>query len=223
MPVTVKDYPLNEGQYVKTPSTKTHVVWHGTMGRTRHTPFNGSPGKATSSIDGWNSDDLGRVGATYLVDRNGDIYRCFDEKYWIFHLGLSGTNGKYDKTSIGIELANELSLLSDGGKFYAFDKISRNTEYTGRTFTKPWRDKEHWAALDEPQVDAAIALTLEICHRNRITPKFYRPSTAFNYPACFEKATIICHSNCRRDKGDLLLEDWIWDKVRAARIEIVEN
>ena len=45
------------------------------MGRTSHTPFNGNPGQATSSIDGWNTDSLGRVGATYLIDRNGDIYR----------------------------------------------------------------------------------------------------------------------------------------------------
>ncbi len=222
MPVTIKNHPLNEGQYVKEESAKTHVVWHGTMGRTKHTPSNGIPGKATSSIDGWNSDALGRVGATYLVDRDGTIYRTFEEKFWIFHLGLKNTGGAFDKKSVGIELANELCLLPDGGKFYAFDKISKNSEYVGPVLHQSWRDFEHWAKLDEPQVDAAIALTLEICARSSITPKFYKPSTTFDYPACFDKATIICHSNCRKDKTDMILEDWVWAKIAASGIAIVE-
>lgn len=221
MSLKILNYPLNEGEYVKSVTKKTHIVWHGTMGRTRHTPFNGIPGRATSSIDGWNTDKLGRVGATYLVDRNGDIYRTIAEKYWIYHLGLSGTSGKYDKVSVGIELANELCLLEDNGKYYAFEKVSKNTEYKGPVLKRSWRDWKHWAKLDEQQVDAAIALTLDICDRNDIKPSFYKPSTTFDYPGCFEKATIICHSNCRKDKKDLILEDWVWQKIEAAGIEIV--
>jgi N-acetylmuramoyl-L-alanine amidase len=223
MAINFIDYPLNAGQYVKTETAKTHVVWHGTMGRTKHTPHNGIPGKAASSIDGWNTDDLGRVGATYLIDRNGDTYRCFAEKYWIYHLGLKNTGGKYDKASVGIELANELCLIKDGSKYYAFDKISANSEYVGPTFYREWRDWSNWAKLDETQVDAAIALTLDICARHGIAPKFYKPSTTFDYPDCFDKATIICHSNCRKDKTDLLLEDWVWTKIAASGIAIHEG
>jgi hypothetical protein len=221
-PLNIRDYPLKENQYVRMPSVKTHVVWHGTMGRTRHTPYNGTPGKATSSIDGWNTDQLGRVGATYLVDRNGDIFRCFDERYWIYHLGLPNTQGKFDKCSVGIEIANELCLIRDSDKYFAFDRISPNTEYKGKTFAYPWRNFRHWASLDEAQIDATIALTLDICARNGIEPRFFRPSTTYDYPGCFERATILCHSNCRRDKTDLILEDWVWAKIEAAGIAIVE-
>jgi hypothetical protein len=83
-----------------------HVVWHGTAGRTLHTPSSGRPGRATTSIDGWNLDAL-RVGAPYLVDRDGTIYRTFDDSAWIYHLGIKGTNGRYDKSSVAIEFANE--------------------------------------------------------------------------------------------------------------------
>ncbi len=217
------DYPLDLGQYVKTATVKTHVVWHGTMGRTKYTPVNGVPGKATSSIDSWNTDSLGRVGATYLIDRNGDIYRCFDEKYWISHLGLKGTLGKYDQASVGIELANELTLIKDGGKYFAFDKISKNTEYIGPVFARKWRDWTDWARLDDAQIEAAIDLTLDICKRWNIKPKFYKPSTTLDYPNCFDKATIICHSNCRKDKADLLLEDWVWARLTKAGIDIYEK
>ncbi len=221
--MNIQDYPLNNGQFVKQVTSKTRVVWHGTMGRSVHTPYNGNPGQATTSIDGWNSDSLGRVGATYLIDRSGQIFRTCDEKYWIYHLGLSGTKGKYDKTSIGIELANELSLIKDNSKYYAFDKIHKNTEYVGPVFRRPWRGVDHWARLERAQVDAAIALTLDICSRHNIKPKFYWPSTTFDYPRCFQRATILCHSNCRRDKKDIILEDWVLHKLRRAGVTIVDR
>ena len=79
MPINYIDYPLNPGQFVNQASQKTHVVWHGTQGRTVYTPSNGNPGQATTSIDWWNNDSQGRVGANYLIDRSGAVYRCFDE------------------------------------------------------------------------------------------------------------------------------------------------
>ena len=223
MAIDYVDYPLNAGQFVNSVSNKTHVVWHGTMGRTRLTPYNGNPGQATSSIDGWNSDSLGRVGSTYLVDRAGTVYRCFDERYWIFHLGLSGTNGRYDKTSVGIEIANELNLIENDGKYYAFDKIHRNCEFVGDVHSETWRGARHWAEMEEEQIDKTIELTLEICERNNIDPVFYYPSTIKRHPRCFNNATILCHSNCRTDKKDLLLRPWVWDKIRAAGIGIFDD
>ena len=50
--------------------------------------------------------------------------------------------------------------------------------------------------------DAGIELTLDICRRHDIEPSFYYPSTTFDFPRCFQVATIVCHSNCRRDKTD---------------------
>lgn len=34
-------------------------------------------------------------------------------------------------------------------------------------------------------------------------------------------AGILCHSNCRKDKTDLILENWVWAKLRAAGFELV--
>lgn len=216
----IVNYSLKSGQFFNETTKKTHIVWHGTQGRTAFTPVNGKPGKATTSIDFWN-DDPGHVGAQWLVDRDGTIYQCMDDTKWIFHLGLKGTDGKYDKASVGIEFANELGLKKSGDKYYAFEKVSGNNEYIGPTFDQPWRDWTHWAALDDKQIDAGIELTLDICNRHKITPKFYKPSTTYDYPGCFEKATIICHSNCRTDKTDIILQDWVWTKLEAAGIEIV--
>ena len=53
-----------------TKTKKKYVVWHGTMGRTTQTPYNGKPGRATSSIDAWNNN-ASHVGTPWLVARDG--------------------------------------------------------------------------------------------------------------------------------------------------------
>ncbi len=215
----ITQYPLNKDQWYQENTQKKWVVWHGTLGRTANTPVNGKPGRATTSIDSWNSDE-NRVGAPWLVDRDGTIFNTFDDRDWIYHLGLKGTNGSFDKASVGIEFANELGLSLDGDKLHAFGYNTPNTIYTGDYFMKQWRGQIYWARPNEAQIDAGIELTLDICKRFKIKPSFYYPSTTFDYPKCFERATIICHSNCRKDKTDLLLEDWVWEKIKLAGIQI---
>ncbi|HLL72744.1 MAG TPA: N-acetylmuramoyl-L-alanine amidase [Pyrinomonadaceae bacterium] len=215
----IKNYPLKSGQWLTQVIKKKYVVWHATEGRTSATPANGQPGRATTSIDTWNSNP-DRIGAPWLVDRDGTIYKTFDDKEWIYHLGIKGVLGKFDKISAGIEIANEGVLQRNGAKLYAFGNITPNTEYKGKSFERKWRKGQYWASLDETQVDACIELTLDICNRNSIDPVFYYPSTSYAFPQCFDKATILTHSNCREDKTDLILEDWVWDKIKAAGIKL---
>ena len=213
-------YPLKRGQWYPEKTKKQYVVWHGTGGRTMQTPSGSRPGWATTSIDAWNAD-AAHVGAPWLVNRDGVIYQTFDDSGWIYHLGIPGTHGRYDKSSVAIELANELELILDGDRLYAFGQISPGTQYRGRYVSGDWRGATHFAAFDEAQIDAAIELTLDVCRRNGIDPKFYRPSTTYDFPRCFEVATIVCHSNCRADKTDLFLPDWVYQKVEAAGIRLV--
>ena len=217
--MNIKPYPLKRGQWFADLHAKKYVVWHGTAGRTAHTPVSGRPGKATTSIDGWNLTG-DRVGAPWLVDRDGTIYKTFDDSGWIFHLGLKGTNGRYDRSSVAIELANELELDLDGDRLHAFGMHTPNTVYTGPFINYEWRGHSYFAQPDEAQIDAAIALTLDICRRHEIEPIFYYPSLTLDFPRCFQVATILCHSNCRPDKTDLCLPDWVFDKIEAAGIRL---
>ena len=218
--MNITRYPLKNGQCFPRVTQKKYVVWHGTGGRTRDTPVSGRPGRATTSIDGWNRDAQ-RVGAPYVVDRDGTIYQTFDDSFWIYHLGLKGTSGQYDRASVAIELANELALTLDGDRLYAFGMNTPETVFRGVHFTADWRGEQFFAELDEAQIDAAIALTLDVCIRHAIEPSFYYPSTTFDFPRCFRVATIVCHSNCRADKTDLFLADWVYQKIEAAGIRLV--
>ena len=125
------------------------------------------------------------------------------------------------QTLRAIEFANELALTLDGDRLYAFGNIAPDTIYRGCSFTSEWRGETHFAEMDEAQVDAGIELTLDVCRRHAIDPLFYYPSTTFDFPRCFQVATIVCHSNCRADKTDLFLPDWIYQKLEAAGIRLV--
>ena len=221
--MNIEDYPLRSGQWYAEPQRKTHIVWHGTQGRTAKTPYHGHPGRATSSIDGWN-DSPDHVGTPYLIDRDGTIYRTFkNDAEWIYHLGLKGTGGHYDKASVGIELANELELKKKDDSYYAFDRISDDSRYIGDVVRANWREQQYFAALDRAQVDGAIELTLDICARHQIPKRFFYPSTQFDEIHCFEVASIVCHSNCREDKTDLYLEGWVWEKLRANGVTLIDR
>jgi hypothetical protein len=217
--MNITNYPLKRGQWYEEATKKQFVVWHGSEGRTRNTPASGRPGRATTSIDAWNLD-ANRVGAPYLVDRDGTIIKTFDDAGWIYHLGLNGTKGRYDRSAVAIEFANEGPLTLDGDRLYAFGMNTPNTVYTGLHFAAEWRERNYFAELDEAQIDAGIELTLDICGRHEIDPVFYYPSTVFDFPRCFQVATIVCHSNCRKDKLDLCLPDWVFQKIEAAGIRL---
>lgn len=220
----IVEYPLTDGQWYREIFPKKYIVWHATEGRTAFTPYNGKPGRATSSIDYWNNNKS-KVGAPFLIDRDGTIYQTFDEKDWISHLGIKGSNSCYDKHSIAIEIANEGPLKIKDNKFYAFDKNIPNTQYIGEVLTleKQWRGSIYYAKLSLPQIKACIELTIYLCKKYKFKPKFFKPSTKFDYPNCFKSTTIICHSNCRIDKQDLFLEGWVYEEIKKAGIPWVST
>jgi hypothetical protein len=218
--MNIKPYPLKGGQWTLEVTPKKYVVWHGTGGRTAHTPAFGRPGRATTSIDAWNRNGR-RIGAPWLVDRDGTIYKTFEDLCWTHHLGLNGTNASYDRQSIAIQFANEGPLTLDGDRLYAFGMNTPGTLYTGPFLTYDWRGFTHYAQLDEAQIDAGIELTLDICRRHDIEPRFYCPSTTYDFPRCFQIATILCHSNTRPDQTDLCLPQWVYEKIEGAGIALV--
>lgn len=218
--MNIQSHPLPPGHSFGKKMPKKYVVWHGTGGRTSHTPLFGQPRKATATIDVWrrNADQRG---APWVVDRDGSIYSTFDDSGWIYHLGLAGTRGQFDRESVAIELANEGPLLLDGSRLHAFGTVTPQTVYTGPFVDYHWRGHRYFAQPDPEQVDAAVELTLDVCRRHGIEPLFFYPSTHYAFPRCFQVATIVCHSNCSEQDTDLCLPEWVFEKIEAAGIRLV--
>ena len=65
-PPPVKKIPLKDNQYYQGVYTKKHIILHHTAG-----------GSAASSIAGWAATP-DHIATPYVVDRNGDIFECFE-------------------------------------------------------------------------------------------------------------------------------------------------
>lgn len=208
-------YPLKDKKWIKTITHKTHVVWHGSFGRTNRTN-----GKATSTIDSWNNSDE-KYGSPYLIDTDGTIYKTFDDREWIYHLRLPTAKGHYDKQSVAVTFATEQQLLKHNSQFFAFEYEQASNRYTGPIHEEKWRGFEYWAKLTEPQVNAAIELTLDICQRHGIIPVF-DTGKEWN-PEVWKKATVFTHAITKKEVTDLLLEPWVIEKIKAAGIPVAHS
>lgn len=102
-----KDLQLNQKQYIKQSTKKDKLFIHFTAGGPN----------AENVIRGWDLD-APQVSTSYVIDGEiGQIHECFSPEFWSFHLGIKGTNGALDKTSIGIEICAWGPLTKVGDKF----------------------------------------------------------------------------------------------------------
>lgn len=212
-------YPLKEKLSINTELEKKYIVWHGSGARTKYTPYGKLPGKGTSIIDQWNAVGE-KQGAAYVIDRDGVVYNTFDDAKWSYHLNLPNNQLIYDKQSVGIVLANELNLIKENGRYFAFDYGHTTNEYLGKVTSQSFRGYDFWARLDELQIDALLDLTLSIADKYKIPLKFYNGAD-WN-PKVWESANIFTHANVNKLALDFPpFEPWVIAKIKARGIEIV--
>lgn len=139
MPVpspVIKKIPLKTDQYYQGVYSKKHIILHHTAG-----------GSAASSIAGWAANPA-HIATPYVIDRNGDIFECFDPKYWAYHLGVPASIKSLEQSSIGIEICcygslavakkDHVPLPGKPQKYKTGDLIT----YTGKSI-----EPANWAKL----------------------------------------------------------------------------
>ncbi len=204
---------------ISTTLPKKYVVWHGSFSRTKYTPYGSTPVKATSIVDNW-AESGEKQGAPYLVDRDGTIYKIFDDKDWTYHLNMPSEKGFYDKQAIPVSLANELNLIKENGQYYSFEYVHNTNLYSGPVTNCDWHSQNYWASLEESQVDAAIDITLDSCERHNIDPIFYIGKESGL--DVLNKATVFSHSAIKKDANDFPpFQEWVISKIKSKGIKTV--
>lgn len=200
-------YALPPGQFIDEPTHKDLLVLHHTVG-----------GSALSSVEWWKRDPK-RVGTAFIIDRDGQIYQCFDPNAWAYHLGLKGTNGSVDKRSIGIELASEGGLIEKDGVLYCFDRISQRTAFarlpieslpiTTNHFRNAvydhgtiWRGAyRYFCRYGDQQMGSLVWLTNHILDLFPTIPRVTPEWEMVQHPIAYRG--VVGHHHFRKDKTDL--------------------
>jgi N-acetyl-anhydromuramyl-L-alanine amidase AmpD len=203
-PAVDRSLRLSDAQYLQEEHPKDLIVLHHTAG-----------GSARSTFNWWQEGDPKRIGTAYIVERDGTIFEVFDPRFWAFHLGLRGTEGRVDRRSVGIELASEGWLEEGDGGLRAFGRPFEGEVYDHGS---EWRGHRLFAAYTDDQVAAAIALVDHLCELFAVPRRTPADHGGFDRNL-FDFQGIVGHHHVRADKTDLH-PGFPWDRlVRECRLE----
>lgn len=152
----IKDIFLGADEFYPVDFKKSIIYIHHTSGS--HRP--------DWVIQGWDKDQnedgsSKRIATSFVIGGkstrdadnswDGVIARCFPESQWAFHLGVKGTNGMFDKISIGIEICNYGYLTkSKTGQFMTYvntpvpadQVVELATPFRGYKYYHKYTDKQ---------------------------------------------------------------------------------
>lgn len=178
--VPVFDYRPGHSSYFYNSNTeKQRIILHYTTG------FLGGDISTLTRVDY-------HVSVSFVVARNGRIYRLFPTTAWSYHTGSGtvGGNETISKSSIGIEISN-LGYLERSGDWmwnYYGDRYCRVSEtqfYS--TLPAPFRNEVHFATYTAAQYQSVRKLLNVLCPKHGIARTFLPVATRY---AVFGSSTI---------------------------------
>lgn len=183
-------------------TSKTHILLHHTAG-----------GNVSGALDTWIKNKIGKVGAHFLIGRDGTITQTIPLDNWAYTLGLTkGDNWKYkslwEKGAISIELVAYGGLTHKNGawKSWANNTID-NSEVL--TLDKPFRGFSAYQEYTDAQMSSLSELFLYIKAKKNIPIRVGEVATFFDNKiqsyhnvspeALCDMQTIFTHVNFRSE------------------------
>lgn len=185
---------LESAQYIKQSLAKDKIFIHFTAG---------GP-SATNVIKYWDSNE-DRIATAFVIDgEKGQIFECYNPDFWSFHLGVKGTNGALDKSSVGIEICNWGPLTKKGDKYYTYvnGELPASEAYV---LESPFRGFNYFQKYSDAQlVQLELLLEYLITEYNIPVQKSFDMNWfSFNQELIDKKMPgIWTHVNVRKDKTD---------------------
>lgn len=161
------------------------------------------------------------VSVSFVIARDGRIYRLFDTDYWSYHLGKAaiGGNKACSSTSVGIELSN-IGPLEKEGNWIRNDYGSKYCKVSETKFYvagKEFRNYDHYATFTDPQYTSLNDLLTALCMKHDIPRKFLPASKRYKHfagPKDGRNATgIVSHVNYRKYGKTDIGPYFDWSKI----------
>lgn len=183
--------PLKRMQYYREVFAKKQIVLHHTV----------SNDTVENIVHGWNSN-IERVGAAFIIDRQGVLYQTFSSAHWAHHLGTQLPNNReLNQRSIAIELCSWGGLKERRGQFTnLYKNIIPDDEVVDYGIEK--RGYRYFHKYTEAQLQTLQILLNYLCTKYNI-PKTYNPMIwDYNLQAISGSPGIYTHRSYRMDKSD---------------------
>lgn len=232
MAINIKSIPLNKGEFFDKETKKDTIYIHHTAGS--HRP--------DWVVAGWNADKSKSggqvaVATAYVMGGisttdgdatwDGVICRCFDDKYWAHHLGLSQANNTVlNQKSIAIEICNygPLTPLQDGRYLNYVNRPVPSTMAV--QMSKPWKNYKYYHKYTERQLEVLRLLLLDLANRHSIDlksglqaelkrGKSAEDAFSLSQDALAGKPGLWTHTNVRGDKFDCVPQDGLIAMIKS--------
>lgn len=208
-------YVLTTKNFYDEPFAKKNIVLHHTNGWTARKGTTDKP--SMNHFNWWTSywgsqNGRAKIATAYSIDHKGNIYEHFDPQKWAYHLGLGKARNFLDKTSIGIELVNEGSIVKEDDNWYWMSgkiKIPYNRTLEPVKSKKTWRGYDYFAPYPKEQVDATAWLVKHLSKKYNISKniiddhEFHEEILSGAYEGIYTHANVREYGLNKKNKWDL--------------------
>lgn len=188
---------LDKGNYYPQIFQKKQIFLHHTAGHS-----------AESAVNWWNVEPAKQhIASPFLIERDGTIYRTFDEKYWTYALGLKGGT-ELEKSSIHIEIVAYGHLIKKDDKYYFQASATSRKEVPKEEvyhYLTKFRGYNYYHAYSKAQQESIIKLIIYLRDKFNITMERMVNQDFCNIlpnPTKLKKG-LYSHTNVRADKTDI--------------------
>lgn len=188
---------LDKGNYYLTAFPKKYIFLHHIAGHS-----------AESAVNWWNVEPANQhVAAPFLIEKDGTIYRTFDEKYWAYALGVTGAT-PIEKASIHIEIVAYGPLIKVEDKFYFKSGPNSKTEVPKEEvyhYLTKFRGNGYYHAYSKAQRESVIKLIIYLKEKFKIPmERVIDDKFCDILPNPLKlKPGLYSHTNVRIDKSDI--------------------
>ena len=206
-----KDWSFLETQYIREKTIKRQITIHHTV--------------SGEGVDGdmrWWQSIPERIATAYVIDREGQLHKCFGDDFWAYHLGCKQSHfsnvglpyKKLDPHNIGIELDSWGPLLKHtDGKYYPV--AFKDGKYTPNLKCKPaaniyeycsnqkYRGFQYYERYTTAQLNALSELLMYLQKKHNIKANYSHEIWNVCKRALQGEEGIFSHTSFRADKSDV--------------------
>lgn len=203
-------------QYLKQTTSKDKIFIHHTI----------SGPDAKRVIKHWDKD-VEKVSTAFVISgrgfEDGKIYEAFNPDYWSYHLGVKGSSGRLDRSSVGIQICSWGRLNKNGEKFFNVygGEVSSDEVYAVEI---PWRENLYYHSYSYEQLKSLENLLLWIINEYKIPVQdieFNKDWSEYNAKLVASGTPgIWTHANVRKDTSDTYPDIKLFNMLNSVKTKV---